>query len=63
MQSVPWWLESGPAQCEVCERHYHIEAGYHCADCDAPLCSACVFYERITQRVLCAGCAQQQEAS
>ena len=63
MQQIPWWLESGPSQCAACERHYHVEAGYLCVACDAPLCPACVRYERVTQLLLCPDCAEQEAAS
>ena len=39
---VPWWLEAGPDTCEFCLHGYHVEAGYYCFDCDAPVCALCV---------------------
>lgn len=52
---APWWLEAGPDTCEFCLHGYHVEAGYYCFDCDAPVCALCVVHE--LKHVLCPDCA------
>lgn len=54
--STPWWLDPGPQECEFCLLHYHYEAGYHCIECDRPLCPACVVEIRATRTVVCPEC-------
>ena len=58
---TPWWLEAGPDTCEFCLHGYHVEAGYYCFDCDAPVCPLCVVVVRERQVVLCPHCAEGGE--
>lgn len=55
-----WWQESGPAECEGCQCYYYVETGYYCAACDAPLCPACVRYQRVRQVLLCEHCTEEE---
>lgn len=58
----PWWQESGPGHCEGCECYYQIETGYYCSACDAPLCPACIRYQRVTDVLLCDRCGHEEPA-
>ncbi len=53
---TPWWLEPGPEECAFCLHGYHYEAGYHCIECDRPLCPVCVIEVRETHSVVCPDC-------
>ncbi|MDT8386527.1 MAG: hypothetical protein RQ736_03385 [Thiogranum sp.] len=55
---LPWWLQAGPDSCEFCFHAYHVEAGYYCFDCDAPVCPLCVVAVRERRVVLCPHCAE-----
>lgn len=48
---LPWWLRPGPETCPHCLRGYHLEVGYHCVDCDGPVCPFCVVSVRATETV------------
>lgn len=51
-----WWLEPGSESCTFCAASYQIEAAYYCAECDRPLCPACVVEVFMTRRVVCPRC-------
>lgn len=51
-----WALEPGPEECPHCLRGFHLEVGYHCADCDAPVCPVCVVVVRERSVVVCPDC-------
>jgi len=55
-QAMPWWLDDGAAECEFCLQLYHDEAGYHCHDCDRPMCPACAIEIHATRSVVCPAC-------
>lgn len=55
---LPWWLESGVEECEVCFAAVHYEALYHCVDCDRPLCPVCAVTVIETRSVVCSECGE-----
>ncbi|AMC99741.1 hypothetical protein [Halomonas chromatireducens] len=56
MSEAHWWLESGPETCQFRLRTFHYEAGYHCIDCDRPICPACVAERLESRETLCPEC-------
>ncbi len=54
-----WWSEPGPERCGHCLHCYYVEMGYYCAECDAPVCPACVVTVLERRLVLCPGCAER----
>lgn len=58
----PWWSEPGPEVCEFCLQAFHLEAGYHCIDCDRPICPVCVVTLRERRAVSCPQCTQQGQS-
>ena len=57
----PWWSDPGPVQCQFCLQAYRSECGYHCGDCDRPLCPVCVVTVRGRREVICPACRGQPE--
>lgn len=57
-----WSLEPGPETCDFCLRGFHLEIGYHCADCDRPICPVCVVTVRARGVVLCPECHRDGSA-
>lgn len=53
-----WWSEPGPQRCGRCLQGYHVEMGYYCAECDGPVCPACVVTVVERRLVLCPECAE-----
>ena len=51
-----WWLEPGAESCPFCAVRYHLEAAYHCSECDRAFCPACVVEVFLTRRVVCPDC-------
>lgn len=56
-----WWSEPGPATCDFCMVRFHLEAGYHCSDCDRPICPICVLRVRERRTVICPQCHAGEE--
>ena len=53
--ALPWWLEVGTELCPNCHQLYLYETEYRCADCDAPMCDACIrVRESVT--IVCGPC-------
>jgi DNA-directed RNA polymerase subunit RPC12/RpoP len=60
---TPWWLEPGPETCQHCQGTFHYEAGYHCFQCDSPVCPVCVVELHETRQVSCPDCHAQAQIS
>ncbi len=60
---TPWWLEPGPETCQHCQGTFHYEAGYHCFQCDSPICPVCVVELHETRQVSCPDCHAQADIS
>lgn len=58
-----WWSESGPDCCEFCSAAYYFELGYHCIDCDRPVCPSCVLTVLDLRCVLCPECNAERETA
>jgi len=54
--AVAWWSEPGPSLCDFCLGTFHVEVGYHCADCDRPICPICIATARERSAVICPEC-------
>ncbi len=57
----PYWLGQGSAICCACEHGFVIEAGFHCAGCDRPICGECALVDAATGEVLCLVCRTAEE--
>ena len=56
---IAWWNEAGPDRCEFCRHAFCVEVGFHCADCDRPVCPLCVITVRERQIVVCPACHEE----
>jgi hypothetical protein len=54
-----WWEEAGPDYCEFCQHAFRVEVGFHCADCDRPICPVCVI--RVREWAACPECCTERE--
>lgn len=54
----PWWSDPGPDLCNFCLQTFHVEVGYHCADCDQPVCPVCVVHVHERRTVICPDCGE-----
>ena len=54
-----WWSEPGPESCGFCHHAFHVEIGYHCVECDRPVCPLCVVTVRERHVVVCPECEQE----
>ena len=57
VEPLHWWSEAGPDVCEFCLHTFRMEVGFYCADCDSPICPACVISSRERHVSVCPGCA------
>lgn len=56
-----WWEEPGPDACEFCGHAFRIEVGFHCVECDRPVCSFCVLTVDEEQLLFCPACHPEKD--
>lgn len=56
-----FWADPGPDTCGFCEIFYYAEMGYHCTECDRPMCPSCVATLYEFRAVLCPECCEEGE--
>lgn len=57
------WDGPGPDFCDFCRHSFHVEVGFHCIDCDRPVCPACVMTVTVEERhrARCPECIPETE--
>lgn len=60
--SSPFWADPGPDICDFCEFFYYTEVGYHCTECDRPVCPSCMVTLYEFRAVLCPECSEEGES-
>lgn len=58
-----WWNEPGPDYCEFCHHTFQVEVGYHCIECDRPVCPLCFVAVRERHVVMCPECKPSEGQS
>lgn len=60
-EAPAWWNAPGPDYCAFCQHFFQVEVGYHCVECDRPVCPLCIVTLREQHAVVCPECKPREE--